>query len=217
MPVAAQLEQSLRERIVSLELEPGSVLSRVALAEEYGVSKTPIRDAIQRLEQQGLVVVEPQASTYVAPIDIDKAFETQFLRTALECEVARALISRMDAGKLAHLQDISERMARSRGEQEQADFRSLDQAFHRQLFRAVNREGLWDLIEQKGTDINRLRNLDLLSVGKIGRIISEHNAILHAYATRDLDAVIEAIREHLSGTLGAVDKIRMNNPSRFFK
>ena len=78
-------------QIIGLQLAPGTSLSRPALAESFGVSQTPVRDALRKLEQEGLVIVHPQSSTLVAPIDIGQAHETQFLRTALECEVARTI------------------------------------------------------------------------------------------------------------------------------
>ena len=90
-PVANQIFDHLRREIVSLRLAPGTVLSRPALAESFGVSQTPIRDALLRLEAEALVTVHPQSSTMVAPIDVEQAHEAQFLRIALECEVSRTI------------------------------------------------------------------------------------------------------------------------------
>src|SRR3546814_2587991 len=79
----------LRERILGLELQPGTGLSRPALAEFYRVGQTPIRDAILKLEQEGLVEIYPQSKTLVTRIDVAHAKETQFLRTAIE-QIGRA-------------------------------------------------------------------------------------------------------------------------------
>ena len=90
-PVSNQIFEHLRAQIVSLALLPGTLLSRPAMAESFGVSQTPIRDALLRLEQEALVTVHPQSSTMVAPIDVEQAHEAQFLRISLECEVSRTI------------------------------------------------------------------------------------------------------------------------------
>src|SRR6476620_9060668 len=88
---APQVFERLRGMIISLELPPGSPLSRAALAEQFGVSSTPIRDALMRLEEEGLVEVFPQYATVVGRIDIALAQQAHFLRQALELEIVKAL------------------------------------------------------------------------------------------------------------------------------
>src|SRR5204862_5238583 len=75
----------------SLELPPGSPLSRAALAGQFGVSSTPIRDALMRLEEEGLVEVYPQHATVVSRIDVERAQQAHFLRQSLELEIVRLL------------------------------------------------------------------------------------------------------------------------------
>ena len=101
-PTASQmLYDSLRDRVLSLELAPGAPLSRAEIAETYGVSQTPVRDALQRLEAEGLVETFPQSRTLVAKIDLAHARETQFLRLGLELEVARVLAAAPDPAAAA--------------------------------------------------------------------------------------------------------------------
>src|SRR5688500_15793647 len=90
-PAAHQAYEDLRARILSLALEPGTALSRPSLAESYGVSQTPVRDAFLKLQQEGLVDIYPQSRTTVTKIDISQARETQFLRTSIEIETIRLL------------------------------------------------------------------------------------------------------------------------------
>ena len=75
--------------IIALELPPGSPLSRAALATQFGVSSTPIRDALMRLAEEGLVDVFPQHATVVSRIDVGLAQQAHFLRQALELEIVR--------------------------------------------------------------------------------------------------------------------------------
>src|SRR5438552_13885037 len=88
---APQVFDRLRSMIISLALPPGSALSRAALAGQFGVSSTPIRDALMRLDEEGLVEVFPQYATVVSRIDIGLAQQAHFLRQALELEIVKAL------------------------------------------------------------------------------------------------------------------------------
>ena len=93
---SAQLHDSMRKRIIDLELEPGQYLSRIEIAEEYGVSQTPVRDALLKLEEEGLIDTFPQSKTEVSRINVEHALETQFLRLSLELEITRRLANAND-------------------------------------------------------------------------------------------------------------------------
>src|SRR5258705_2188018 len=86
---APQVFERLRGMIISLDLPPGSPLSRAALAGQFGVSSTPIRDALMRLEEEGLVEVFPQYATVVSRVDVRLAQQAHFLRQAAEPQNAR--------------------------------------------------------------------------------------------------------------------------------
>src|SRR5262247_2993846 len=100
---APQVFERLRGMIIALELPPGSPLSRAALAEQFGVSSTPVRDALMRLEEEGLVDVFPQHATVVSRIDVDRAQQAHFLRQALELEIVRLLAADRDASLIIRL------------------------------------------------------------------------------------------------------------------
>src|ERR1700738_5442227 len=88
---APQVSERLRKLITSLTRPPASPLSRNALAGQFGVSSTPIRDALMRLEEEGLVEVFPQYATVVSRVDVGFAQQAHFLRQALELEIVKAL------------------------------------------------------------------------------------------------------------------------------
>jgi DNA-binding GntR family transcriptional regulator len=216
LPVAAQIFDILRARIISLKLSPGTPLARPALAESFGVSQTPIRDALLRLEQEGLVIVHPQSSTLVAPIDIDQAFETRFLRTALECEVARTIARRPGDYDLGTAALVLDEMALLTARPDRTSvFHPKDQAFHRALFTAVGREGLWDLVEQRSGNNDRIRNLHLVVPGRLEQIVSDHRAILDAIVGGEVDGAEAAVRLHLSRALATIDQVREKHPQYF--
>ena len=216
LPVAAQIFEILRAQIISLELAPGTPLARPALAESFGVSQTPVRDALLRLEQEGLVIVHPQSSTLVSPIDLEQAHETQFLRTSLECEVARTITAGSRKFDLRPAELVLDEMEAIWVKHHDATaFRPKDQAFHLALFQAVRRERLWELVVQRSGNIDRLRNLHLTTEGKATRILRDHRDILDALVAGKAKAAEAAVRRHLSGTLAAVADIREAHPQYF--
>ncbi|HEY5278533.1 MAG TPA: GntR family transcriptional regulator, partial [Pseudolabrys sp.] len=81
---AAYVFDMLRQEIIALTLAPGAVLSRAELQDRFGLSSTPVRDALMRLQEEGLVEVFPQHATVVSPIDLEKAQQGQFLRRSIE-------------------------------------------------------------------------------------------------------------------------------------
>lgn len=89
--VALQVHEILRDRILKVQLVPGTILSRASLQLEFGVSQTPVRDALMRLQEEDIVEVYPQYATVVAKIDIDHARQAQFLRLSIELEAVRRL------------------------------------------------------------------------------------------------------------------------------
>jgi len=127
--------EDLRRRIVSLELAPDTTLVRTELCQEYGVSQTPVREALQRLEQAGLIKIFPQSRTQVARIEVGRLNETQFLREALESEVVRRLAQEHDARLVERLNGIIDMQAMLIGEPDQtAAFYRLDELFHETMF-----------------------------------------------------------------------------------
>ena len=90
---APQVVEALRAAIISLELAPGSALDRSELALRFGISQTPVRDALIRLAEEGLVLIRAQYTTQVSRLDVPAAREAHFLRRAIEIELARLLLS----------------------------------------------------------------------------------------------------------------------------
>src|SRR5882762_5055925 len=100
---APQVFERLRGMIISLVLPPGSPLSRAALAAQFGVSSTPVRDALMRLDEEGLVEVFPQYATVVSRVDVRLAQQAHFLRQAVELEIVRGLAIQHDRTLVAEL------------------------------------------------------------------------------------------------------------------
>lgn len=209
---APQVFEHLRERILSLELAPGTVLSRAELAQAHGLSQTPIRDALMRLGEEGLVDIFPQHATVVSRIDVGAAAQAQFLRRAIECEVLRTLAARPDEALVARLRAQVDVQAALMSGGAYRESMEADRGFHRLMYEAAGVPDLFDLVRQRSGHVDRLRRLTLPGPGKAQAIIADHRRIVDALAAGDGEAAQTALREHLSGTLGQIDEIRQRHP-----
>jgi GntR family transcriptional regulator, rspAB operon transcriptional repressor len=212
---APQVFEQLREAIVTLAMAPGTLLSRAELAAQFGLSRTPIRDALMKLGDEGLVDIFPQHATVVSRIDIASAAQAQFLRRAIEAEVVRSLAGRADAALLDQLRAQVDVQAALLGSAAYLEFIAADRAFHRLMYEAAEVPDLYDLVRQRSGHVDRLRMLNLPSVGKQRAIVRDHRRIVDAIAAADAEAAQTALREHLSGTLGQAEVIRLAHPDYF--
>ncbi len=209
---APQVLEKLREAILSLELAPGTVLVRQELADRFGVSQTPVREALLRLSEEALVDVFPQHATLVSRIDIAAAREAHFLRRSIELELVHQLAQQESAGLVAQLKAIIAQQAALSAGQRYGDFVDADRAFHRLMYEAGNVLGLWDLVGRVSGHVDRLRRLHLPTAGKTEAILRDHRAIVRAIEAQDPAAAQAALRKHLSGTLSAVNEICRQYP-----
>jgi DNA-binding GntR family transcriptional regulator len=210
---APQVFERLREMIVSLELAPGTVLSRAELAAQYGLSQTPVRDALTKLGEEGLVDIYPQHATVVSRISVASALQALFLRRAIELEVVRALAERHDDELIDELRSTIAEQQRLSDLERYEQFSVMDQAFHRQMYEAAAVPQLWDLVRRLGGHIDRLRRLHLPVEGKTMAVVREHSELLDAIEKGDAEAAQAAVRKHLSGTLNQIDQIRESHPT----
>ena len=209
---APQVVDYLREKIIGLEFSPGTVLSRSEIAARFGLSQTPVRDALMRLAEEGLVEIYPQHKTVVSRIDLASARQAHFLRRSIEIEVARTLAERRNAG---FIRELRMTIARQRSLLETADyaeFANADQDFHRQMFNAAGVPDLWDLVRRQSGHIDRLRRLHLPTPGKGADIVREHGRLVDALARSDPALAEQRIREHMSGTMSRIEAIRSSHP-----
>jgi GntR family transcriptional regulator, rspAB operon transcriptional repressor len=214
---APQVFERLREMILALELAPGTLLSRAELAAAFGVSQTPVREALIKLGEEGLVDIFPQHATVVSKIGLGAARQAHFLRRAIELEVLATLCERPPAEMHALVARLNATLAA----QDQAaaagdvpDFMAQDQAFHQHLLVAAGVAELGALIRQRSGQVDRLRRLHLPAAGKMQAILADHRRIVAGLARHDRAAAQQALREHLSGTLSQVDSIRARHPDQ---
>ena len=219
---APQVFEQLRARIVSMELAPGTVLVRSELAEAFGLSQTPIRDALIKLGEEGLVQIFAQHATVVSRIDLAAAGQAHLLRQSLELEIVERLAcGEADAALEARLTDALARQRALLARQEATgtltdadcvEFIEADQAFHQAMYVALGLEALWALVRRQSGHIDRPCRLHLPEAGNIASVLAQHEQIAATIARREPSAARTAVREHLNDLLGRIDEIRRLYP-----
>jgi DNA-binding GntR family transcriptional regulator len=214
-PAVPQVFEALRAAIVGLELEPGALINRAALQSRFRLSSTPIRDALIRLADEGLVEIVPQSATRVSLIDVAQAQQTQFLRRSLELEVVATLCGAMDKSVVAVLREgIAAQKAAARAG-DLVGFERLDLAFHQRMYEAAGVAELYALVRSRSGHIDRLRRLHLPVAGRVQEIVRDHAGIIKAIAAGDVAAAQRTVRDHLSRSLAYSPALREKRPDYF--
>ena len=206
---------TLREAIVSAELEPGRRLSENELAERLGVSRTPVREALVRLRDERLVAIVPQLGTFVTLISTEGVADAAFVREALECAAIRLATERAGEEELAELQANLAAQDRAQEAGDADAFDALDDALHRRLCELSGHEIAWSLSRRANGHLDRVRRLSLPEPGYLGEMVAEHREVVAAVAHRDLDQAETALRRHLQMVLSSLGRIREVHPDYF--
>jgi DNA-binding GntR family transcriptional regulator len=192
-----QVYESLRRAIVRLDLAPGAPINEKDMCARFGVSRTPLREAAQRLVEEGLVAVYPQSGTYVCRISVATAEEGFVIRRALEIESVRRAAERVTAADVASLRRTVEAMRRALAENRLADYIDIDDAFHAGIAAASGLARVWKFISLAKVHLDRMRHLSTPVPGYLADITEQHAAILAALERRSPEQAELAMRIHL--------------------
>ena len=212
---ASAIHEHLLGEILSLELSPGTALQEKLIAEEFGVSRTPVREAIIRLAEAGLVDIFPQSGTFVSRVPVNAIPEAVMIRKALEGATVEAAAETADGKAIARLDAI---IARQRALAELGDtgaFHEADEAFHENVADIGGHPGVWRLLKQVKVQIDRARRLTLPVLGRMDRVIGEHVIIRDAIAAhRPVDARA-AMMIHLGAVIPDIGLLVEQYPDYF--
>jgi DNA-binding GntR family transcriptional regulator len=186
-----------REEILAERLQPGAELQEVALSEELGVSRGPIREAIGRLAAEGLVTVRPRRGAVVRSLSKDEFLELYQVREALEMMAVRLAVSKLAAEDIAELEQLIAAMNGHAERDEVAEFFEANMAFHARLFEASGNARLQELYAQLVGQMGRYRMRSLTLRGNLQRSVAEHGAILRAAKRGDADRAAHLMSEHI--------------------
>jgi len=189
--------EELKAAIVELRLAPGSPLREGTLAEQLGVSKTPIREALTRLEQDGLVETTSFKGAVVTGYSRQDLVEIYELRELLENTAARAAAESMSEQDRAHLDRICQQSRKLKTGKDAVKLAALISEFDTVLFDQVKNTRIRALIENLRAHLTRIGQLTAVIPGRIEASVDEHTRIVEAIAARDPDLAERHMRDHI--------------------
>lgn len=207
--------RELQDDIVSLRRKPREIINEKELAAHFGVSRTPVHEAVLRLADEGLVDVFPQSGTFVSRIPIRALYEAILIRKALEETTVRLASHRAEPVHIAALEQNLHETEAARVDGDWERFHLADTAFHHQISQIAGFDGIWTAIQQVKAHIDRYRRLTLPQQGRLERVIVEHGAILDGVRRGDVPAAVGAMASHLGQMLQEIHDAGSLNPDYF--
>lgn len=198
-PIGGQLIANLRDRIVRGEIAPGVRLSEQDIANSYGMSRQPVREAFIRLAGEGLLEIRPQRGTFVRKISTEEVAISRFVREAVEADIVRIAATEASDEEIASLHEQLERQAEVQDRSPLA-FMQLDELFHKSLAEAAGKAAAWAHLQPVKMHMDRVRYLTAAEF-PLGKLVGQHRSIVEAIAERNADAAEAAMRGHLRGVL----------------
>jgi GntR family transcriptional regulator, rspAB operon transcriptional repressor len=211
-PIAGKAYASIKRRILDLTLAPGETLSEQRLAAEFGLSRTPVREAFKRLENEGLVDVVPQQGTFVSPIRRELVMDAQFARASLECALVRLASQKRTEHDIVLLLENLEAQERVAARGDFDTLFRLDEEMHEAIAAIAGRPNIWSLISDIKIHMDRARKLTLRP-DHIPTLLKQHKAILDAIGAGDPDRSEATMNEHLSFIVEHFDEFIAANPT----
>lgn len=189
--------ETLRKAILDGDLKPGERVMEVQLAEELGVSRTPVREAIRKLELEGLLIMVPRKGAYVADVSIKDVLSVLEIRASLEGLGASLAAERITGEEVERLKQS----ARDFEEMHKADDRDgmveKDTEFHSILLSASRNKKLLEIVEGLSDYVQRFRVIYFTEYSDSKKIMEEHRKILEAIDERDIDKANKAAQDHI--------------------
>jgi GntR family transcriptional regulator, rspAB operon transcriptional repressor len=208
------VEQALREAIVTLVLEPGTMIDKLAVCERMGVSRFPVSAALARLEHAGLVEVLPQRGTRVKPIALHDIRQHLFIRSALEVETVRTVSLMHDRATIDALGANLDEQRKVAGNGKRLAFHVLDLAFHEIMLDAVNLPRVKEIVAVSRHALDRARQL-LASPERLAHTLDEHERIFESISAGNAEAAAKAMHDHLDEVVAELHRSAKERPDLF--
>ncbi|AQS71548.1 GntR family transcriptional regulator [Streptomyces pactum] len=203
----------LRQMVLTLKLAPGAALSENELAASLGVSRTPVRESLILLAQEGLVQVFPKIGSFVSRVDPAQVADAQFLREAVELASLHDLPERLDP---AVVEDLRANLNRQKcADLDLEEFFELDEAFHQGLMRLSGHGNVWTTVAAAKGHLDRARRLGLHENVSPAAFAAQHHEIFEAILGGDVPLAHTAMRTHLRAVFSDIERIRAHSPELF--
>ena len=197
--IGHRVTDMIRELILSGELAPGSRISQESLAARFGTSRIPVRDALNRLESDGLVLLKPSSGAWVAKLDLEECLEIYKIRERIEPLALSEAVARISDEEIAALEALVEEMI---GTHDTETFLRLDREFHLASYRAAGMQQLVQMVERfwNSTQHYRRAFTNLMGTERGWIIHAEHRLIIDAIRRRDSEGAGHVLFEHIRRT-----------------
>ncbi|WP_082359266.1 GntR family transcriptional regulator [Bosea sp. AAP35] len=212
---ASMVQDELRRAILAMEIVPGAALIERELTARFGTSRTPVREALIRLKEEGLVEIFPQAGTFVARIPTEAIPEAVFIRQALECATVELVARTATEQAIAKLDALIARQHEALEAGDQEGFHLADEAFHETLAGIAGYPGIWKIAHAAKSQIDRCRRMTLPVPGRMAMVIREHLSIVDALQRQDGPGAEVAMRQHLGTLLPDLVHLQEQYPDYF--
>jgi DNA-binding GntR family transcriptional regulator len=199
--VAAEAAEILRQRILSGEIRAGQPIRQEQIAQELGVSRIPLREALKQLEAEGFVTIAPHKGAVVSTLSAEEAEELFALRLQLEHWLLREAIPRMREGDFAHLDAIIDE---SRAPDNLARWGELNWQFHEALYRPAGRPLSLRFLKRIHDNLDRYLRLQIAITRDWDRAYRDHQDLVAYSRERNVDAALALLEDHILGTAKAL-------------
>jgi DNA-binding GntR family transcriptional regulator len=213
--MGVQIHILLRREIIAGRLLPRTMLSEQELSQKFGVSRTPVREALIKLAEENLVETYPQYGSFVAPITLQDVFDSQFVREALECSAIQLAVERIDKTAAKGLTAIIDRQRRLQRANDEENFFLADEQMHAEIMKIAGHANAWRQVENAKAQMDRVRHLTMRLPKKLSSVLAEHCLVVDRLAARDAAGALEAMRTHLRGIFRSVEILMKENASYF--
>lgn len=213
--VQEMVYRTLRDKIVSMELKPGTIISTQEIADSMSVSRTPVREAFIRLQREDLLDVTPQRSTMVSKINMDRVYQERFIREALEIEAMQKFVEVATAESLNRMRRNIEKQYAAIAEQRYIDFLELDNAFHQAAFTETHEDLGRSIVQQMNGHYDRIRLISAWEGQIVSAAMQEHERYVDYIERKDTARARKLLRTHLQA-LRVQEEILLTNWSEYF-
>jgi DNA-binding GntR family transcriptional regulator len=207
--LSEQALDAIRRQIVTGLYPPNTRLSEVELSEKLGVSRTPVREALIRLAEEGLVKIVPQIGSFVAPISIEAVRQAQFIREHLECALIAEAAKHIDMKIVRQMSDNLEQQAIAAQQNDWETFYSYDEALHAIWATASGNLGVWRVIQQSKVHLDRVRQLSDRRPEHMALLLTQHTRIADAVGRGDVATAQMELRGHLREVFNTMRRLEI--------
>lgn len=204
LPLRDVVFNTLRRAILRGELKPGERLMEIQLANKLGVSRTPIREAIRKLELEGLVLMIPRKGAEVAEITEKNLRDVLEVRCALEELAVQLACDRIDGSGLKELHEAADRFRNILDSDDITQIAQADEAFHDVIFTATGNQRLIQLLNNLREQMYRYRIEYLKKKECYPQLLDEHESIIHAIESQDKEMAMQITGQHINNQVDTV-------------